>query len=157
LTTKRKKTKRESAGISQTPFLIIAGVLGLALTIYIGYRASISDSKLFSVSLIALFCGLLFESFRVSSNWKTVVGIFAGTYLFSLSSFLPGKREHIYNFENHLEMWPYFFIFIFALFFGIIYKDRVTAKLTEGTTLLLSISLIYWTYDYGFMNYYNWF
>lgn len=157
LTTRRKKTKRKSAGISLTPFFIIAGILGLALTIYIGYRASISDRKLFSISLIALFAGLLFESIRVSGSWKTVAGIFAGTYLFSLIAFLPGKRERVYNFENHIEMWPYFFIFIFALFFGIAYKDRVTAKLTEGITLLLSISLIYWAVDYGFTNYHNWF
>lgn len=157
LTTKTKKTKRKSAGISLTPYLIIAGVLGLALTVYIGYRASISDRKLFSISLIALFAGLLFESIRVSGSWKTVAGIFVGTYLFSLLSFLPGKRERIYNFENHIEMWPYFFIFIFALFFGIAYKDKVTSKLTEGITLLLSISLIYWAIDYGFTNYHNWF
>lgn len=111
----------------------------------------------FSVSLIALFAGLLFESTRVSGSWKTVAGIFAGTYLFSLISFLPGKREQVYNFENHIEMWPYFFISIFALFFGIVYKDKVTAKLTEGITLLLSISFIYWVVDYGFTNYNNWF
>lgn len=140
-----------------TPFFIIAGILGLVLTIYISYRASISERKLFSVSLIALFAGLLFESIRVSRKWKTVAGIFAGTYLFSLLSFLPGKRERIYNFENHIEIWPYFFIFIFALSFGVIYKDKVTAKLTEGITLLLSISLIYWALDYGFINYHNWF
>ena len=157
MTTKRKKTKKKSAGISLTPFFIIAGVLGLALTIYISYRASISERKLFSVSLITLFAGLLFESIRVSGSWKTVAGIFAGTYLFSLLSFLPGKRERIYNFENHIQMWPYFFILIFALFFGIAYKDKVTAKLTEGITLLLSISLIYWAVDYGFTNYHNWF
>ena len=157
MTLKKKKTKRKSAGISLIPFLIIAGIIGLTLTVYIGYRASISDGKLFSIGLIALFAGLLFESFRVSDNWKTVMGIFVGTYLFSLVSFLPGKREHQYNFENHIEMWPYFFIFIFALFFGIVHKDRVTAKLTEGITLLLSISLIYWAFDYGFINYHNWF
>lgn len=157
MTTKTKKPKRKSAGISLTPYLIFAGVLGLALTVYIGYRASISDRKLFSSSLIALFAGLIFESIRVSRNWKTVAGIFAGTYLFSLLSFLPGKRERIYNFENHIELWPYFFIFIFAIFFGIAYKDKVTVKLTEGITLLLSISLIYWAVDYGFTNYHNWF
>lgn len=157
MTSKKKKKKRKSAGISLTPFLIVAGLIGLGLTIYIGYRASISDRKLFSISLIALFAGLLYESFRVSDNWKIVVGIFVGTYLFSLFSFLPGKSEHIYNFENHIEMWPYFFIFIFALFFGVVHKDRVTAKLTEGVTLLLSISLIYWAFDHGFMNFHNWF
>jgi hypothetical protein len=157
LVTKKKKAKRKSAGISLTPFLIIAGILGLALTVYIGYRASLSDRKLFSVTLIALFAGLLFESIRISGDWKTVIGIFVGTYLFSLFAFLPGKHEHSYNFENHIEMWPYFFIFIFALLFGIVYKDKVTVKLTEGITLLLSISLIYWAVDYGFMSYQNWF
>lgn len=139
------------------PFFIIAGVIGLVLTIYIGYRAYVSDRKLFSTSLIALFAGLIFESIRVSKSWKIVAGIFAGTYLFSLISFLPGKREHVYNFEAHIQNWPYFFIFFFTLFFGITYKDKVTAKLTEGITLLLSISLIYWAFDYGFMNYHNWF
>ena len=139
------------------PIVIVVGVIGLLLTLYIGYRATISDKKLFSISLLALFSGLLFESIRVSGSWKTVAGIFAGTYLFSLLAFLPGKRERVYNFENHIEMWPYFFIFIFALFFGIAYKDKVTAKLTEGITLLLSLSLVYWTVDYGFTNYHNWF
>lgn len=139
------------------PIVIVIGIIGLLLTLYIGYRASISDRKLFSISLLALFAGLLFESIRVSGSWKTVAGIFAGTYLISLTAFLPGKRERVYNFENHIEMWPYIFLFIFAIFFGIAYKDRVTAKLTEGITLLLSLSLVYWTVDYGFTNYHNWF
>lgn len=154
---KSKTTKRKSAGFDLTPIVIIFGVLGFVLTIYIGYRASISERKLFSVSLIALFAGLLFESFRVSDSWKTVIFIFIGAYCFSLFSFLPGKREHNYNFENHIEFWPYYFIFIFALFFAIFNKDKVTARLTEGITLLQSISLIYWTIDYGFTNYHNWF
>ena len=59
-----------------TPIVAIIGALGIALTIYIGYRASLSDRKLFSISLLALFGGLLFESFRLSRNWKTVIAIF---------------------------------------------------------------------------------
>jgi hypothetical protein len=158
LTLNRKnKTRKKSARFDLMTIVIVIGVIGLILTLYIGYRASISDRKIFSVSLLALFAGLLFESIRVSGSWKTVAGIFAGTYLFSLTAFLPGKREEVYNFENHIEMWPYFFLLIFAIFFGIAYKDRVTAKLTEGVTLLLSLSLVYWTVDYGFTNYHNWF
>lgn len=144
-----KKTKSKSAGISLAPFLIIAGILGLAFTVYITYRASISDRKLFSASLVALFAGLLFESIRVSGNWKTVLGIFVGTYLFSLLAFLPGKSESIYNFEDHVEFWPYCFIFIFTLFFGIVYKNKLIVKLTEGMTLMLSISLIYWAVTFS--------
>lgn len=157
MTTKQKKTKRKSAGISLKPFLSIITILGLALTLYIGYRASISDRKLFSVSLIALFVGLIFESIRVSGSWKTVSGIFAGAYLISLISFLPGKKENVYNFENHIQNWPYIFMIFYTVFFGIAYKKKVTAKLTEGITLVLSISLIYWAVDYGFTNYHNWF
>ncbi len=155
---KIKKTQSKTiAGFDLTPFVAIVGILGIALTIYIGYRASISDRKLFSVSLVALFAGLLFESFRITNNWKDVVNQFVGSYFFSLFCFLPGKREKNYEFENHIEFWPYYFISCFAIYFGIFHKDKVTTKLTEGITLLQSISLIYWTIDYGFINYHNWF
>lgn len=153
----RRKTKRKSAGFYLTPVVAIIGIIGLALTIYIAYRTSLSDRKLFSISLLALFGGLLFESFRVSDSWKTVIAIFVGSYFFSLLSFLPGKREQHYNFENHIQNWPYFLLFFFALAFAIFHKDRVTAKLTEGITLLLSLSFTYWTIDYGLTNYQNWF
>jgi hypothetical protein len=153
----KRSAKRKSAGLDLTPVVAIIGVIGLALTIYITYRTSLSDRKLFSISLLALFGGLLFESFRVSDNRKSVIAIFVGSYFFSLISFLPGKREQHYNFENHIQNWPYFLLFFFALAFAVFHKDRVTAKLTEGITLLLSLSFIYWTIDYGFTNYQNWF
>ncbi len=153
----RRNTKPKSAGFDLTPVIVVIGILGLALTIYIAYRTSLSNRKLFSISLLALFCGILFESFRVSNSWKTVMAIFVGSYFFSLLSFLPGKREHHYNFENHIQNWPYFLLSFFALAFAIFHKDRVTAKLTEGITLLLSLSFTYWTIDYGFANYRHWF
>ena len=154
---RKNKTSKKSAGFDLMPIVIALGIIGLLLTLYIGYQASISDRKLFSVSLLALFAGLLFESFRVSENWKSVIPIFVGSYFISLVSFLPGKREHIYVFENHIESWPYFFILLYALGFALFQKDRVTIKLTEGITLLLSLSLVYWTIDYKFTNYQNWF
>jgi hypothetical protein len=153
----KNKTNKKSAGYDLKPIAIILSVVGLALTIYIGYRASISDRNLFSVSLLALIAGLLFESFRVSDSWKSVIYIFIGAYFFSFINFLPGKREYNYNFENHIETWQYCFIFLFALIFVIINKDKVTAKLNEGITLVLSLSFIYWIIDFGFTNYYNWF
>lgn len=153
---RKKKKKKKLFGIYLTPLLIAAGFIGFILTFFIIYRASICDRNLFSISLVALFGGILFESLRVSDNWRTVAGIFAGAYLFSLLGFLPGKNEHSYNFDNHIEAWPYLFIFIFTLIFVVIHKDRVTEKLTEGITLLLSISIIYWAFDYGFINFNNW-
>jgi len=148
---RRINQKRRSAGFNIKPTIIIIGVIGIILTVYIGYRASTSERNLFSVSLVALFAGLLFESFRISDNWKIVIYTFIGTYFVSLLSFLPGKREYVYNFENHIEAWPYYFIFLFSIFTAVTFKDKVTSKVTEGITLLLSISLIYWTIDYGFI------
>lgn len=145
--------RKKSAGFDLTTIVIVMGIVGLLLTFYIGYLASISNRKLLSGSLIALFAGLLFESTRVSNNWKKVLSIFVGSYFFSLINFLPSKREHIYIFENHIEGWPYLFLFFYTLAFAIFYKDRVTARLNEGITLLLSLSLVYWTIDYGFTNY----
>lgn len=149
--------KKKSAGISLTTYIIIAGIIGLLLTVYIVYRASKSEQTLFNISLLALFAGLLFESFRVTDNKRSVFGIFTGAYLFSLIAFLPGKHEHNYSFENHVQMWPYFFLVIFAICFGIFNKERVTTKLNEGITLVLSLSLIYWAIDYGFTDDLNWF
>lgn len=143
---------RKSAGTKFSPLLLIGGALGIVFTIYISYRASISNKTLFPISLIALFAGLLFEGLRIAGDLKKVSKIFALTYILSLFSFLPGRDEEQYIIEKHISIWPYLFIFIFAILFVSSYKEKVTAKLTEGATLLLSISLIYWAIDYGFIN-----
>lgn len=154
---KKKKPKVRSEWSDWTSIFIILGIAAIALTIYFGYRASLSERKLFSVSLIALFGGLLYEIFRVSKSWENIVPVFLGSYFFSLIAFSPGKREYVYILENHIQNWPYVFIFFFAIMYAGFYKDTLTVRLTEGMTLLLSISLIYWFIDYGFSNFYNWF
>jgi hypothetical protein len=157
---KRKAVQRStpsSKGFTYTPLILIALLISIALTIYIAYRASLSDSKLFSFSLIALFLGLLYESYRITKNWKSVLQNFIIAYLFSFVIFLPGKHEQNYVFEEHIEMWPNIIIIVFALFFVISHKEKVTAKLNEGIALLLSISFIYWSIDYSLLNYHNWF
>ena len=132
LFSRNKNAGSRSQGMGWWPLAITAAVIGLALTLYIGYRASLSDRKIFSVSLLAMLLGLLFESFRVARNWKSVLGIFFATYAASFISYLPGKHEYDYIFEEHIVSWPYYFIIIYALLFAIFYKDDVTAKLTEG-------------------------
>ena len=137
-------------------FLVLA-ISIVTFAIFIGYKITVSEHKILSISLIALFGGLLFESFRISDDKTTVGYIFIGTLIFSLLSFLPGKREHIYNFDNHLHSFPYAFLFLFTLFSAIFHSDKTTAKLTEGITLLQSISIIYWVIDYDFIDIDNWF
>ena len=134
-------------------------LLGLIIlfTIYIIYRAQHCEVSLFSVSLIALFAGLFCEILRISDNWKDEFYRFVGSYFVSFIAFLPGKHESHYRFENHIFLWPYYFLFIYTLFSVFAHRNKVTAKLTEGSTLVLSISFIYWILDYGFENIDNWF
>lgn len=154
---RRKPSNKKPDWINLNFYITIAGIIGAVLTGYIAYRASVSDRKLFSVGMLAMFAGLLFESFRILENKRSLFSTFIFAYLFSLIVFAPGKREHNYNFENHIAGWPYFFLVIYALFFVLIHKERFTAKLNEGITLILSLSLIYWALDFGVTRYHNWF
>jgi hypothetical protein len=70
---------------------------------------------------------------------------------------LPGKYEHIYSFESHLEVLPYIFAIYYTLAFAISKNKETTTHLTEGITLLLSLAIIYWVIDHGFWNIDNWF
>ena len=152
---KAVKTKIKLAGFNLPPIVIILGALCVALTIYIIYRISMTDRKIFSVSLLALFAGLLFETFRITDNWKYVIYEFIGAYFFSLLYFWSAILGE--GFEKNIQMWLYCFIFLFSLATAIFNRDKVTTKLTEGITLLQSLSITYWIIDYGFINIDNWF
>jgi len=154
LTTKKKTNSRRksSKGFDLKPYLIVVGLLLLALTIYVGFRLQSSSRHLIPISVIALLSGVLFESKRLTEKWLTVFFTGLGSFIFSFLAFLPGKKEHIYNFENHIEMWPYMFIFFFILFSIAFHGDKIIPKLTEGITLLQSIAVIYWVVDYGFID-----
>ena len=54
-------------------------------------------------------------------------------------------------------MWPYWFIFYFVLISFFYHEKKIFPKLTEGITLLQSISIIYWILDLGFLNFENMF
>lgn len=138
-------------------FILIVGIVSLVFSIYIMYKASVADQKLFSLSLLAIFAGMLYESFRILNDWRTVLAVFITAYFLSLFAFSPHKNEYAYILENRIEMWPYWFLGAYAIGFAILYNEKPNAKLTEGITLLQSLSLIYWIIDYGLVRYDNWF
>ncbi len=124
---------------------------------YIAYKTSISEQDIFPFSMLAFLAGLLLESLRISSHWKIVFINFIVSYFLSLIAFISNPKGAPYHFEHQLEIWPYYFSFFFMITTIISNEEKVTAKLTEGITLLLSVSLIYWTIDYGFWNIDHWF
>lgn len=149
------KTKSKLGKIILKSFLIIIGLIGLTSIIFITYKVFMSDEKIFSIGLIAAFSGLLFEGFRISKNWKRFVKVFIESYLLNLLCFLIVEYKQINNFENEIDFYVYSFFLFFLVFFIAEFKDKLTAKFTEGVTLLLSISLTYWIVDYGFINYHD--
>ncbi|MRX65080.1 hypothetical protein [Maribacter luteus] len=105
-----------------------------------------------SIMIIPLVLGIVFENRRLSSNWKRIALIISSALLLSTFAFIPSKGEDDYSFEHHIEMWPYFFIFIFVIISMAYHEKKIIPQLTEGITLLQSISIIYWIMDIGFLD-----
>jgi hypothetical protein len=129
---------------------LIVGISLLSIILFLIFTSVSSQSgkTLIPISIVALIAGLLFEGKRLSEKWSTVFYITIGSLAFSFFAFVPGKHERHYNIEDHVAMWPYLFIFIFAILSVIAHGDKVVPKLTEGITLLQSIAVIYWVVDY---------
>lgn len=146
------KPKRKSTGINLMPFFVWLSVFAITFTLFIIYKITISERKFFSISLIALLSGVLIESYRVSKNWKIVFFKFIGAYVLSFIAFILGKREVYYEIDSHIEYWFYTIVVSYIIISTIFLSEKITQKLSEGVTLLLSLSLIYWVIDYGFIN-----
>gem|GEM_PF-4463404 len=65
-----------------------------------------------------MIAGAIFEGKRLSDRWSTVLWIALGAFIFSFFAFIPGKREHHYNLENHIAMFPYFMHLLMQLYPG---------------------------------------
>lgn len=135
--------------------LKIGGVLAFLFFGYIFYTVYQSEKSLISITIIPLILGLIFENKRLSADRKAIALKILGGLLLSVFAFMPGKREKGYNFENHIEMWQYWFVFFFVVISMVYHEKKIVPKLTEGITLLQSISIIYWIIDIGFLNFDN--
>jgi hypothetical protein len=133
---------------------VTAGV-GIFVPIYLGYNSDFIQSPSFSVSIAMLFLGMIVESLRLSKSWKVTSLIFVGAYLFSLFTFLTIQNKSTYNINILVDALPFMFIFYFTLIFALIFKDKVTAKLTEGITFLQTLAIGYWILDSPLLTYNN--
>lgn len=127
-------------------------LLSLLLTYVIVLKGLEYNRRLFTWSFIALFLGLLLESYFIFRKLNSILNCFTVSFFVSLFTFLPGKREKNYNLQNHIELWPYFFLISFIIGIIIFKQKEVTSKQTEGTTLLQSLALVYWLVDYKFFD-----
>jgi hypothetical protein len=148
-------TKKKSDGLASVLQIFCIGLMFLAFYGLSKHRQT--NSLLVPLSVFALLTGVIFEGRRLTEKWSSVFYISLASFVFSLICFLPGKQEHTYIFDNHVAAWPYCFLVTFALIAVIVYKDKVTPRLTEGITLLQSIALIYWLIDQKVFEWTGWF
>ncbi len=135
--------------------LIIGGILSLSFLGYVFFHVYKSEGNVLSILIIPLILGIIFENYRLSSDWKTIALKIIGSLMLSVFAFMPGKQERPYNIENHIEDWPYYFIFFFVVISVINHGKKTIPRLTEGITLIQSISIIYWVMDFGLQNFEN--
>ena len=129
--------------------IFFIGLIVLLLTVSFAVTSQTSGKRLIPISILALIAGVLFEGKRVSEKWSTVFSLTLVSLILSMLAFLPGKREHHYQFEDHIALWPYWFIIIFSIGSVFTHGDKIKPRLTEGITLLQSIAVVSWVVDYG--------
>jgi len=133
-------------------FLMFGWAFCLAIYGYIFSYAYQENVRVISLMVIPLGLGLIWENWRLSGNWYHLQIKLLGALLFSLFAFLYGKGETHYNFESHLEIWPYAFIAIFTIISVIYHDERVVLRVGVGLTLLQSLCLFYFTIERGWMD-----
>ena len=152
LTTKSSKQIKQKSSIGfKKPPVLVAGLFIFAIVILVITFTKYSEKKLIPLTVIALVAGVVYENHRLTEKWSTTLYNAFYSFLLSFLAFCPGKHEHDYNLENHIQFWPYSFIIIFIIIGITFNKDKIIPKLTEGITLLQSIAIIYWLIDYGFI------
>lgn len=122
----------------------------LCVTVFLFYAISTSHKKVIPLYFLPLLLGLVFEYWRISRKWKTVLATAGVTFILSLLVLARGKNETHYVFQEHLESWPYCFLGIFIIAATIVEYTKATKKLTEGITLLLTIAINYWIIANGY-------
>jgi hypothetical protein len=99
--------------------------------------------------MLPLVAGLIFEYRRICASWGAVLVTTLIAFACSFIAFFPLRSEREYSLDYHIQMWPYIYCLIFAFIAIVFHKKKITAKLTEGITLLQSLAIIYWIIDFG--------
>jgi hypothetical protein len=136
--------------LNKNKILIIAGVFVFVVSVYLAYH--FSQKGLFSISVLFVIAGVIFESKKITESWSIVLKNTSISYILSFLAFLPFKGENNYVIDDHIKIFPYFFVVNYAISIILSYERKIITRITEGITFIQSIAIIYWVLDYGFIN-----
>ena len=144
-----QKKKNSDNTILINFFLCFLGIFAIWILSYILNKTTTSNQNSVLVMLIPVTLGILYENLRLGNNWRFILLKIFGSIILSLVAFHKDKKDFNFVFEDRINAWVYTFIAIFVLVSMIYHKDKTIPKLTEGMSLLHSISFIYWIIDLG--------
>ena len=105
------------------------------------------NTKGIPLSMLAILFGVIFELYRRIRDLQSVVILVLVCYLFSLAVFFPSKHELNYNIQEHIKVWPYFFMGAVLFGIGLVSRFSYRMELSEGGLLIQSLSMVYLFWD----------
>lgn len=120
--------------IIATSFLVIAIIYIVCFFDNIYF----SEMPFFTLPVIA---GLLLAHYRLKTDYKILYLKIVIALCISAVPFIFGSIQKAH--EGFFTNWPFLFIAIFSFFSAIYHERSVTIKITEGTSLLHTLSFIY--------------
>ncbi len=142
---KRSRRKKQKSVL----FGLFILALFIILSIYLGYRIVVSDSRIFTIRILAIAAGLIVESLRIQTKPRTVFYSLIGAYFLSYISIIPGKHDRDYTFAEHLHFMPFTFIIIFTIIIFVTNYERISLQLNEGFVLVLHCAFLYYCFENG--------
>lgn len=104
------------------------------------YRTPSTNTDHISYNIIALIFGLVLESTRLMEKW---IDVLLKLVICLVISFIFTVHND-YNFDRHLQIWPYSFIAIYALVSIFIHEKNLISHITIGDMIIQLPAFIYW-------------
>jgi hypothetical protein len=138
-------TKKKQPWLTPNRLVVLIGLIVMSMLFYaIQAYGGEQGNYVFYQVLIPLLAGIIYENRRLNSKWHIIALKFLGALLFSLFALAGGADK---PFDEIVEFWMYFFVFVFLKISIVYHGDKVVPRLTEGITLMQCIALIYWAID----------
>lgn len=149
----KSSTSENSRSCVIAIFTLVA-IASLIALFFILKKSMSAEKELISMAMIPIIMGIIFELRRLQVSWSNIIVkliISLGASL--ILSFIPGKKERVYNVEGHISYFPFVFIATFLIVSIIFFtenkeKDKLTAPLNEGILFVQSLSILYLLVDF---------
>ena len=142
--------------------MLISRIFRLILifvSVFTLYRFFFSDTVLMPIMYVPLLMGVAFEFIKLTKSFWPVLRpfcfalfIFILIYFEILVSFLFNKTNIIYEIDAAIATKAHLVLMAFVGLSYMEVRKKIEPRLTEGITLVQSISLIYWMHNMNIFN-----